>query len=294
MTIYQMTALENKLLYAGYHTAFSMQCAERSAACGVILGAKQDGRNAGYLCAAAESGIIRVIYAYTLPEYRRQGVFTELMRFIADNSPATVRVNIPENMENKDVVSGVCLKLGFRKTDNLNIFTCHRDKYPVWEQFMAEKGLRLISYLERRRYHTVSFAEASADIIEQLRMSPRTEYRNALDPALFIDIPENRLSREMSFAAVKDGRLAGYVLVTQNSPTKAVFEHISESDKETGTGLILMPFAAAMNQVFVENGIQTISYAMYEGNARANGFRNETLNMLEPEVTVSENYYLVK
>lgn len=294
MTIYKMTALENKLLYAGYHTAFSMQCAERSAACGMLLGAKQEGRNAGYLCAVAESGIIRVIYAYTLPEYRRQGVFTELMRFTADNATAAVRVNVPESLELRDVVSGVCLKLGFRQTDSLNIYTCHRDKYPVWERFMAEKGSRLIAYLERRGYHAVSFAEASPDIIDQLRLSPRTEYKNALDPAVFIDIPENRLSREMSFAAVKDGRLAGYVLVTQNSPTKAVFEHISESDKETGTGLILMPFAASMKKVFAENGVRTISFAMYEGNARANGFRKETLDMLEPEVTVSENYYLVK
>ena len=49
----------------------------------------------------------------------------------------------------------------------------------------------------------------------------------------------------MSFAAMRDDRLAGYVLVTQNSPTK-------------------------------------------------NAFREETLNMLAPTVTVSENYFLKK
>ena len=98
----------------------------------------------------------------------------------------------------------------------------------------------------------------------------------------------------MSFAAMRDGRLAGYVLVTQNSPTKAVFEHISESSLEQGSGLILMPFAAAMEKVFTGSEVQTISYAMYESNARANAFREETLNMLAPTVTISENYFLNK
>ena len=114
-----------------------------------------------------------------------------------------------------------------------------------------------------------------------------------LDPAAFLDNPANMLSWEMSCLAMKDDRLAAYVLVTQNSPTKAVFEHISESNAEQGTGLILLPYAASMKNVFEGSGVQTISYAMYESNAHANAFREETLNMLDPTITVSENYFLV-
>ena len=55
-----------------------------------------------------------------------------------------------------------------------------------------------------------------------------------------------------------------------------------------------MPFAAAMDRAFAVNGIEMISYAMYEDNAHANAFRIETLNMLKPTVTVSENYYLFR
>ena len=75
---------------------------------------------------------------------------------------------------------------------------------------------------------------------------------------------------------------------------KAVFEHISESKAEQGTGLILLPFAEAMKKVFTDSGIRTISYAMYESNSHANAFREETLNMLKPSITVSENYFLEK
>ena len=292
ITISNMSVLENSIAFAGHHTAFSLQCVNRSAACGMLFSARIDGKYAGYLCVAAESGSIRVLYAYTLPELRKQGVFTELMRFVAEKSNVPVRVNITENQEFHDVVRDVCLKLGYEQTESVRIFTCHKDMYPVWERFMKEKGDRLAAYLGRRGYEVVSFAEAPADIIDQLRNSPVSEYKNMLNPAVFLDIPENCLSWEMSYAAVKDGRLAGYVLVTQNSPTKAVFEHISESSAEQGTGLILLPYAAAMEKAFAHSGIETISYAMYESNARANAFREETLSMLKPSVTVSENYYL--
>ena len=292
MTISKMSALENRIVFAGYHTAFSAQCVDRSAACGMLFSSKKDGKYAGYLCAVAESGIIRIIYAFTDPDYRKQGVFTELMRFVADNARTVVRVNISGNHEFHDVVAGVCRKLDFQQAESVNIYTCHKDMYPVWEHFMNEKGSRLSAYLQRRGYQVTSFADAPEDIIDQLRRSPRSEYKNMLDPAVFLDIPENRLSWELSFAAMKDNRLAGYVLVTQNSPTKAVFEHISESDAEQGTGLILLPFAAAMKKVFEDTGIQTISYAMSQSNTHANAFREETLNMLKPSVTVSENFYL--
>ncbi len=289
-----MSALENSIAFAGYHTAFSMQCVKRSAACGMLFGARKDGKYAGYLCAVAESGIIRILYAFTVPEFRKQGVFTELMRFAADNAKATVRVNIVRHHEYHDVVAGVCRKLEFRQAESVNIYTCHKDMYPVWENFMSEKGSRLSAYLKRRGYKVSSFAEAPESIISQLHNSPYTEYRNMLDPSVFLDFPENRLSWEMSCVAMRDDRLAGYVLVTQNSPTKAVFEHISESNAEQGTGLILLPYAEAMKRVFADNGILTISYAMYESNSHANAFREETLNMLKPSVSVSENYFLVK
>ena len=294
ITISNMSVLENSIAFAGQHTAFSMQCVNRSAACGLLFCARKDGRYAGYLCAAAESGCIRILYAYTIPALRKQGVFTELMRFVAENSRVPVRVNITESHEFHDVVRAVCLKFGYEQSESVRIFTCHKDMYPVWERFMSEKGDRLAAYLGRRGYQVMSFAEEPEDIIDQLRNSPRSEYKNMLDPAVFLDIPANCLSWDMSYAAVKDGRLAGYVLVTQNSPTKAVFEHISESNAEQGTGLILLPYAAAMKKAFELSGIETISYAMYESNARANAFREETLNMLKPSVTVSENYYLKK
>ena len=56
----------------------------------------------------------------------------------------------------------------------------------------------------------------------------------------------------------------------------------------------LTDFAEAMKKVFTDSGIRTISYAMYESNSHANAFREETLNMLKPSITVSENYFLEK
>jgi hypothetical protein len=51
-----MSVLENSIAFAGHHTAFSLQCVNRSAACGMLFSARIDGKYAGYLCVAAESG----------------------------------------------------------------------------------------------------------------------------------------------------------------------------------------------------------------------------------------------
>ena len=294
ITVSAMSALECFIAFAGQQTAFSAQCVKRSAACGLLLGAKLDGKYAGYLCAAAESGIIRILYGYTIPDFRKRGIFDALMRFAAKDSEKAVRVSIPENHEYRVPVVKTCLKQGFQKAESVHVFTCHKDMYPAWDDFMTIKGARLCSYLERRGYRAVSLAQAGEDIIRQLRESPCSEYKNVLNPGMFLDIPENYLSREMSYAAVKEGRLAGYVLVTHNSPEKAVFEHISESAREQGTGLILLPFAAAMKTVFTGSTVRTISYAMYESNVRANTFRESVLSRLNPSVAVSENYYYLR
>ena len=288
-----MSLLENVIAFAGYQTAFSAQCVKRSAACGLLLGAREGGKYAGYLSAVRESGMIRILYAYTVPSYRGRGVFTALMRFVLRNTETAVRVSIPQNHPFHDPVVKVCLAEGMKKAESARVFTCHKEMYPVWARFMKEKGDRLCDYLKRRGYRSAYFAELGEEAVGQLRESGTSDYRNALDPSVFLDVPENRLSWEMSCAALKEGRLAGYVLVTLNSPTKAVFEHISESAGQQGTGLILLPFAAAMKKVFTESEVQTVSFAMYGSNARANAFREEALNMLNPSVTISENYIRV-
>ena len=94
------------------------------------------------------------------------------MRFAADKAKATIRVNIVRHHEYHDVVAGVCRKLGFRQAESVNIYTCHKDMYPVWETFMNEKGSRLSAYLKRRGYQVSSFAEAPESIISQLHNSP--------------------------------------------------------------------------------------------------------------------------
>ncbi len=75
---------------------------------------------------------------------------------------------------------------------------------------------------------------------------------------------------------------------------KAAEVYSGEQDEKAVFDNLLLPFAEAMKKVFADSGIRTISYAMYESNAHANGFREETLNMLKPSVTVSENYFLEK
>lgn len=291
--IFPMSVLEYIVAFAPYNTPFSTQCVNQSAGSGLLFQAKKEKRSIGYLCAVREPGLVRITYAFTVPEYRNTGVFTALADHLTETSESPVRISVLQDQDYSLPIAKACQKLQFLKGERVHIFTCRRENYPLWEQFMNEKGNRLCSFLERKGYRAVSFADADEDLLFQLRNSRRSDYGNAFDPSMYLDIPENRLSWDMSHAVKKEGRLASYTLVTQNSPTKVVFEQISESAAEQGTGVVLLSFAAAM-KAFGESECQTVSYAMYESNTRANAFRESILMILSPTVSVSENYFYIR
>ena len=287
--ITEISFLEYLAAFLAHRSVFADHCAEEAVNRGVLLCARIGKKYAGYLFASANENELRITYANTLPEYRRKGVFTELAKHITDHSTKPVRVNILQKNEFHDPVVSVCKKLGFLPSESAVVFTCHSGNADRWQEYMDSKGTKLCSYLKRHGYSTVRFADADNALIGQIRNSSQSDFQNPLSPALFMDDPAKQLSTDMSFAAVKDGKLAAYTLVTKQAEKKAVFEHISVSSAERGSGIILLPFAAAMD-AFFKNGCESASYAMYGSNTRANAFRKKLLTIFDTTESISENY----
>ncbi len=289
-TIDRISFIEYMISFAGTRTAYSDRCAEEADNGGMLVCAKLGGEYAGYICAVGEESMIRVTYAFTRAEFRRQGIFRALMNYITGAAPAVVRVNISGTHESYGITVGVCKELGFVPGESVTVFTCRPEDDSGWRGYMDSRGTRLCEFLKRHGYGTVSFADADDDIISQIRGSCRSEYGNTFDITAYFDNPARKLSKELSFAAVKDGKLAAYTLVTRPAEKKAVFEQISDSSAERGSGVILLPFAAAMDKFF-ELGCTLSSYAMYGSNKQANAFRKKLLGGLNTTESVSENYY---
>ena len=297
--IRHINELEYLIAFDQYRTAFSNRCVRESLNGGVLIGAEKDGMLAGYLCATKDGDNLRVLYAFTVPDARKCGVFSELLYSLtqmdaSDRSGThTIRVSISAGHAFREAVAAACLKLGFDKTESVTVFKYHRDEAGNWQKFMEEKGNKMCSLLGRWGYETVSFEEATDDVISQLRDPESHGYGSTFDVASFLDNPAKKTAYDMSFAAVLDGRLAAYTLVTRDSSDGIVFQIISDSEWARGTGVILLPFAKSVNSFF-EGDYRTALYAMYGSNKAANDFRKgSALGCFYTESSETENYHYI-
>ncbi len=275
--------------FMGQRTAFSDHFAKEADACGKLLCARVDDKFAGYICAARNGRETLVTYACTRPEYRRQGIFTALMNEIAESSEMPVKVSLPAAHEFHATVADVCGKLGFVRGEDIIVYTSRADTETRWHMFMESRGKRICEMLKRRGYAAVSFSDAGSGIIGQIRDADRSDFGSPFETRSYFDEPSRKLSRELSFAAVKNGELAAYTLVTLPSPEKCFIEHIAVSSKKRGSGVILLPFAEAVGS-FLAGGGKLAAYSVYESNTAANAFREKVADISSQRTT--ENYYL--
>ncbi len=293
MEIRSMSILEYHIVFAEYLTGLSMLFVKQAAANGFLYVAKNHGRYAGYICGSDELTTVRITHAFTIPEFRGQGVFTALVRYVLNTQNKPVRCVILSNHPCRSGVCHVLRKLGFQSAEKVTVFSCSCKDAEYWRRYMDEKGNRLCRTLKMQGYHAVSFRDMDKDLKEQLAFSDRTEYGNIFHPALHLEDPSKQLDWELSYAAVRDGRLSAYCLVTRADPKSAMFDQISVSAAEQGGGVILLPYSFAVDQVIWKN-IENIFYAMYNSNKHAAAFRKKLFQIFPTTEQTAENYYYDK
>jgi len=292
MDITKLTELEYCFIFHNVRTALSDSYAREAWKNGSVLCGRINGQYAGFMCIARETASLMVSYACTLPELRRRGVFTGFLKYLTEHSPLPVRLNIPAEHAFYNVIVKTCTSMGFQKRESIRVFTCKREDDAVWQDFMQKKGTGLCATLKRQGYAAVPFADADESLLEQLRSSDRSDYGNIFHLTEYMDNPARKMSWDMSFAAVRDNVLQAYTLVTRKNADNVIFEQISVSANEQGSGVILLPFVCAMDQ-FYKKGCRTASYAMYGSNVHANAFRKRILAIFPATESISENYCFV-
>ena len=290
MEIRKLNRPEYHIAFNGYHTALSGRSAAEAMTGGYIYGARIDSAYAGYICVLNEIDTVRVTYALTVPEFRNRGVFTALLRHVIQSPPRRAELCISTDHPFYPAVRRCCDRLGFVRDEDIRVFYCRHEDRDKWQAFMDKKGSGLCATLERLGYRAVSFRDLDPALLDQLRHSDRSEYGNEMfHPALYLDNPESRLSPDLSFAAVRDGQLAAYSLVTMEDEKTAQFAQLSVSAGEQGRGVILLPFSASV-RCFFDKGLSRACYAMYASNEPADAFRRKVLAVFDTSETRLEGY----
>jgi GNAT superfamily N-acetyltransferase len=281
-------------LFGDVRTAYSdMSVKTAIASDGNVFMAWEENHPVGYICLSEELEKTNILYAFTVPEMRRKGVFSELLAHAVQHSPRSLRLSISDSHKCYGIISHTCRKQGFEMQSSCIVYSGKSGDFIRWKEYMAGTGGTMCEILERQGFSCVSFADADQDLLDQILFSDKSEFGNQLDVRAFFENPYKRMNRNMSFAAVKDGELAAYTLVSSPDASSAVFEHISASRKQIGSGCILLPFSKAMES-FEKYGCRRAAYAMYEDNEHANNFRKKLLDKVTSSRKRSENYILNK
>ena len=281
ITIEPIPFIGYALVFMGQRTVYSDMCAKEADRSGGLFCAKIGEAFAGYICVADEGSGDRISYAYTVPEFRRMGVFSALVGHVRGRAARRLRAALRQKEEFRGPVQKVLLRAGFQPGETLNIFSCKGYDFSLWDDFKSRRGDRICGHLKRRGYSAVSFADAGEDIQAQIRNS------GTFNPSLFLDRSEKKMAADLSFAAVKDGRLAAYVLMSRPDQGKVILELLWEDEEFRGRGIIFLPFAAAIDACEAR-GIRNGFWAVYSGNDPAFAFIEKL--PFPVERSMSENY----
>ena len=286
----QISLLQFVMLYEDYINDYVTGCAKRAYEKGFILSISADGIPSGFLCAQDEGSCIYIEYVFTIPSHRNKGICTSLIKSALSETDGPVRLSVSSKCPDGALIKHIVLGLGFYSKQHLRISVCTDKSSTVWNRFMEEKGNALCDFLKRQGITTASFDNAGPEVLEQVYNSCINEYKNVIDPRPFFDIRSRNLLYDMSYLAVKDGKVIAYTLVTKADSRSVVFEQISASSSYIGSGAVLLPFASAIGS-FYDSGMRYALYAMADDNIRAEKFRNKILYQLEESVSTSESFY---
>ncbi len=282
--ISEMTDTQYLIAFSDARTAFSDSCIRKASELGRMYCERAGNTYRGFICTEIDGQRECVLYAYTKPQYRRSGIFSSLVSHIVRTAERDVLVSVPERHPFFAAVDAVCERLGFASTESIHTFNFDSSQKQAWQRVKdTQRFDACCSLLQRTGCEAVSFADADEDILRQVRESHTSSFQNPLDPSGFFRGATKKLSMDLSCAAVKDGKLLAYSLLTQQDHNSVVFEQMASSADGRGFGAVLLPFVYSVDRFF-ERGYHRWAFAIYPSNTESNRIRKT----LEKEVHFDE------
>ena len=240
----------------------------------------EDDKCIGFLCYSLGPHFALIKNAYTRVEFRRKGVFTELLKYADQNEVLPMQMAVlEENDFGEIMLLPAILDVGFHKITTNKVYYCHRKDFHKWEEYMEAGGGKMVRLLERQGFEAVSFAEAPTELLEQLIQSENNSFENQLEVEQFFQKQERGLDLRLSHMAHKNGTLVAYCLVCGLQNGEVCFEQFSVAKEFRGTGVLILCFAKAMEQI---NPLECKGawYEINEHNKESNAFRDKVLDKI--------------
>ena len=204
-------------------------------------------------------------------------------------SKSEMRWRILENSKDESFAA----EFGFRPDKTVHLF---RTVGPEDEH--AEETIRkyekLYSFVENHGYRAVSFNELTKAELRQIRNNPDKEFDSYLRPGVLMDDTAGGFSADMSFAALKDGKVAAYTIVRSPDGKSCIFEIICVAKSERNSGVFILPFLSSLKAI-IASGAEVALFAIYDNNSKTLDMVKKRFGQLISSDSVQHNMrYIVK
>ena len=156
---------------------------------------------------------------------------------------------------------------GFREESILNLFrTVGAGDERLHETFREYE--KMTRFLEKRGYETVSFDRLSEEARREIAENPDGVFDDGLHPGVLMEEIRGTVSETLSFATLKDGKVAAYTIVRCPDGKNVIFEIICVAEPEKKSGVFILPFLCSLHKM-EETGADKAFFAIYEQNKEA-------------------------
>lgn len=287
-------------LFGKSRTAYSDLYAKKSAAEKRLYIMLEENFPAGYICTTLENGVCFVHHAYTVPEKRRDGVFTALLKYLIgleDNSAIVIQGSA--NNGQSRLLMKICTALGFQsfsvnKTSRADWQSLCYWKENFFDKFMAERGNKYLEYFSRQGFKIYSFEDSPPEYLEQIYNSRENYFGNVFDVRKFFDgADKNLLARDLSFLTVKNDEAAAYYLTIAPDKKNLIAEQTSVAKKYLNSGL-LFPLINKFVAAICKRQFDNLAFAVYEDNLPARRFYEKFIGQLKTSNDFIYRFWLKK
>lgn len=285
-----MTTFEYALAFNKDRTYLSDRNAQKASKRGRLFCMQENDNYIGFICTAYEYENETITYAYTKEQYRNQGVFTSLVEYIFNTSKKHVQLWILEDHPYYQIVDDCLKKIGCYGAESFHFFTLKNHDSPAWQKLKKENHIEeCCQWLKKNDYQVYSFAEADEQILEQVKNSHNSDFKNALNPAVFFEPSSTKPFAEMSFVVVKDNRLVAYTLFFKSTDNGAILEQISTSAETKNSGVIILALFASWDYFF-ENNYSKCTFGIHPHNIESNSLKRIFENYFQMSEATMKNY----
>lgn len=230
-----------------------------------------------------EKAVVEVLYL----KADGNSVKAEMLNYLIAATDKNIRYRTV-NSEDDEKIAFSC---GFRHESDLNIYRSKDRDHPDVISFFEKYG-KLYDSAAKRGYGIKSFEELNGDELDQIVCDPDGEFVSGFDPGKFLNGNFGDLSKKISTAVTKNGKVIAYSLL-RCVGGKCIFEILCVARSYRKTFAVIPAIIRSINEM-LKAGFARITFAVYQTNAEMIRItETDMIKVLEPAV-VQHNMIHIK